>query len=462
MVDALALSSEGSRAETAQHSGIWLYDTKTGKRYRAQQSTFGTQKEVYCLAFSSDGCHIATGSWTGDISIWNVTTGTYKITLAKQHSAITSLAFSPDCRLVASGFRDGTVGTWNFVKGENLNERPSVEIVVSLLFLLDRRRVVSVTNSGAIAISDAGNGNIEQVLKLASGGMDQKARVIACSPNGRQIACGAMSIYSWISTTRIDIWDTMSQRTEHRVIISNRVSILPYSSDSLYLAAGAVPQLTADQATIKLWKIETGELEQSLICRSLPAPGSDLRDVNTRQTVTAIAFSHDQRWLAAATSHNARNYHSVELWDIKQSGPLQSGRLLRWIRLVGKFAADEMNTRSERAHKMIHNLYRREPTRCMTVDAPISLCCFSLDDAYLVTSHGVIHMCNDDELSLSPVNTVTPYLYMRDRCLCYGDRILLMLPTSFDVKDYDICEDSVTIASAHGRLTTLEIDTEAL
>ena len=57
---------------------------------------------VESACFSSDGQTLATGHWN-TINLWDISTGTHKMTLRGQEKSIVSLSFSPDGQTLASG-----------------------------------------------------------------------------------------------------------------------------------------------------------------------------------------------------------------------------------------------------------------------------------------------------------------------------------------------------------------------
>jgi len=67
---------------------------------------------VDSLAFSPDGRWLASGSWDGTVSLWEIPSGRRVATLEGHTSYVLSVAFSPDGRLLASGSGDGTVILW--------------------------------------------------------------------------------------------------------------------------------------------------------------------------------------------------------------------------------------------------------------------------------------------------------------------------------------------------------------
>ena len=86
--------------------GVWLYDTDTGIELSL---IAGHTDSIECIAISSDGKLLATGSNDKGIKIWDIETRTRKATLVKHIDDVRSVAFSPNGKTLASTSEDATV-----------------------------------------------------------------------------------------------------------------------------------------------------------------------------------------------------------------------------------------------------------------------------------------------------------------------------------------------------------------
>lgn len=323
---------------------------------------------------------------------------------------------------------------WNVINGNS--QQSALEgtraSITSLAFLPGTGRVVSASGGDSIAVRRVGCGNAEQILQLEP---HSQVILVACSPNGQQIACGCSTETSCL----ICVWDNQGQQVIQRLDAGARISVLSYSSESQYLAAGCISdtpvvtkgpaRLALDPAIVKVWNIETSEVEQTLVCQTISPLNKGLRHSKLVHKVTALAFSHDRRQLAAATSYDAMDYHSVEVWKLAHPDLLRSKRIV----------------------KMIQKLRPSKPVYYRAMNESISMLRFTPDDSYLMTSNGNM------QLRSSPVTMVPRCMYIRDRCLYYGDRILFMVPVSLNVTYYDIDEKQVAIGLGGGQVATFEI-----
>lgn len=75
---------------------------------------------VRSIAFSPDGCYLASGSDDNTVKLWNLTTATghCQQTTEGHNDRVRSVAFSPDGRQLASASIDTTVKLWDLATGQ--------------------------------------------------------------------------------------------------------------------------------------------------------------------------------------------------------------------------------------------------------------------------------------------------------------------------------------------------------
>src|SRR6266702_3873816 len=76
----------------------------------------GHTSQVSCVAFSSDGQTMASGSSDATIKLWNLASGQELRTLAEHTDVVWSVAFRPDGQILASGSNDNTIKIWGEMK----------------------------------------------------------------------------------------------------------------------------------------------------------------------------------------------------------------------------------------------------------------------------------------------------------------------------------------------------------
>jgi hypothetical protein len=137
------LSPDGNTVAAADEGGraLSLWDVETG---RLKHRAAGHRLPTHCIAFSSAGSIIASGSDDQDIQLWDAATGQPQISLHCHHSPVVALAFSPDGRTLASGGITGIVLLWNVATAHQLLrlEGPANGIQ-SLVFSPDGRKLAA-------------------------------------------------------------------------------------------------------------------------------------------------------------------------------------------------------------------------------------------------------------------------------------------------------------------------------
>lgn len=138
---------------TCADSTARIWDAATGQQIRVMQHP----DYVWCVAVSSDGRLLATGSGGGmrslvtmnykqgtdnKIRIWDSATGNMIGELAGHDHTVRRLAFSPDGRYVASGGIDKTLRLWDVASGDELAKVDSGAWVTSVQFLPDGKSLV--------------------------------------------------------------------------------------------------------------------------------------------------------------------------------------------------------------------------------------------------------------------------------------------------------------------------------
>lgn len=112
-INDIAYSPDSSRLAVASSIGIWIYDAGTGEEFALFTGHGGT---VERLAYSPDGCFIASISDNKTVQLWDAVTGEQKIILNHDDN-VTDFLYSPDGSTIITNSQ-GKVFLWNVVTGE--------------------------------------------------------------------------------------------------------------------------------------------------------------------------------------------------------------------------------------------------------------------------------------------------------------------------------------------------------
>jgi WD40 repeat protein len=69
-------------------------------------------------AFSPDGTQLVTGSWDGELILWDLASGMARHTMRGHTDIVTAVRFSPSGRIIASSSRDKSLRFWDTVTGQ--------------------------------------------------------------------------------------------------------------------------------------------------------------------------------------------------------------------------------------------------------------------------------------------------------------------------------------------------------
>lgn len=240
-----------------------------------------TFSSILCVALSSNGELLATGTTTGEISVWGADRTSLRFTRTEHSDGIRAVAFSPDGKMLVSGSEDATLRLWDTNTGQCMNilhehTRP----VHSVAFSPDGWTIASGSEDATVRTWDTTTGRCLAILHGHRGWV----RCVAFSSDGNIIASGGedMMVRLW----DINTGQCLKVLKEH----SDAVRALAFSPGDGLLVSGSYDK------SVRIWDTSTGDCLQVL------------RGHTDR--VRAVAFSADGRILASGSDDT-----TIQLWD---------------------------------------------------------------------------------------------------------------------------------------------------
>jgi WD40 repeat protein/serine/threonine protein kinase len=342
---AVAFSADGRLLAVGNAGTVTVWDWRS----RRIRHSFGDHdKRAITVAFSRYGRRLASGGWSGKLSLWDPEAGgeplcTFPDSRQARHP-VAALAFSPDGGRLATANFARSVDVWDTTTGERLLRLPHSGLVPGVAYSLpDGLRLASAGEDKTVHIWDAETGREVLALhghkgycgcvayspdgfRLASASRDGTIRIwdatplqdherqetltftrhtdevwsVAVSPDGQRIASGG-----WGSKP-VKVWDVRTGQVygefPHR---TDFVFCVDWHPDGQRVASAG---LYGQFMTVKVWDARTGE-EIYRLPVHLGEP-----------EIFAAAFSPDGRYLVTGRHNGA-----VQVWDAqtgKEVGPL--------------------------------------------------------------------------------------------------------------------------------------------
>ncbi len=295
-VRSVAVNPEGSRIAVAVGSTVHVWNVVKGEEDVALR---GHDRQVNAVAFSPDGCLLATGGDDKAVRVWNATTGDELLTLRRHTEPVSAVAFSPDGGRLASSSYDSTVRLWDSQTGAEIFALTGhTRGVTAVAFSPDGSRLASVSDDQTVRLWDTRTG----VETLSLRGNHDLLAGVAFSPDGTRLATAERD-------GPVRVWDARPPAPD--LVLqghTGEVTGAAFSPDGARLATSAA------DGTARLWDVRHGGAERVLTGHEGP--------------VNAPAFSPDGTRVATVSEDK-----TAKLWDAR------TGKVLLTLRGVTPLTA---------------------------------------------------------------------------------------------------------------------------
>lgn len=271
------------------------------------------ESTIRTTAFSPDGKLLAVGGGKGihrkpndppsaELSVWDVTTRTKRVTLEGHTDSIWTVAFSPDGKTLASGSFDKTVRLWDVATGKELavlKDSPCGVFSVafspdgktlagSVWVCFDKEMKADWSKPGTVLLWDVATQKVRTTLKVDIGAVKQ----LAFSPDGKTLATAARKLDAkkdQFVSGEVWFWDVATgKHTDTLKAHPAGFSAFAYSPDGKTLATAGdqwdEPEPSPGRVRVKLWDTATLKFKAS--------------ESFFESAVSGLAFSSDNKMLA--------------------------------------------------------------------------------------------------------------------------------------------------------------------
>jgi WD40 repeat protein len=237
---ALALSPDGHwLLSGGDLQTVTLWDLSTGKQTR----TWNAPSSIRSLAFNNDNRTFAVGM-DQEIALWQVDAQHESRTLKAHKDWVTCLAFSSDGKTLASGSKDLSVRLWDVAAGRPLATlNGSSQPLMAVLFNPNGHTLACLDASMSIKIWDVPAGTVQRTLEGMS--LGYLPTVMAFSRDGQTFASAG--------TGAVVVWD-VAHSFKH-LVLQNRVESLAvaFNGDATQVFSGGA------DGVLEAWNPVTGE-----------------------------------------------------------------------------------------------------------------------------------------------------------------------------------------------------------
>jgi guanine nucleotide-binding protein subunit beta-2-like 1 protein len=223
---------------------VWKLTREEGKYGVPKRRLKGHSHYVQDVAISSDGQFALSGSWDGNLRLWDLNTGATTKRFVGHTKDVLSVAFSADNRQIVSGSRDKTIRIWNTL-GQckyTITEDGHKEWVSCVRFSPNQQAALIVSAGWDKVVKVW---TLEHFIKLRTNllGHTGYINTVTVSPDGSLCASGGKDGTAML-------WDLNEGRHLSSLDAGDTINALCFSPIRYWLCA-------ATGKSIKIWDLES-------------------------------------------------------------------------------------------------------------------------------------------------------------------------------------------------------------
>ncbi|MFN2590052.1 MAG: AAA family ATPase [Actinomycetota bacterium] len=247
--------------------------------------------QPFAASFSPDGERLAVASIEDAVGthIFDVRSGRELFSLDDQEFGATDVDWSPNGRWIATAAGDFTARIWDAKSGANLFTLfGHISSVDGVDWSADSTRLATAGSDGTAKVWEIDENGGQELLSLSAQDMRSGVWGVAMSPDGNGVITGDGAI------TAVKIWDVgPSGDAEWRNLSSG---LFLYQHGVAFLSDDRLAASGPD-GSVRLWDIQTGKLEASLVGQGPPGSSVDtIRESLDGKLVAGIIDGLAQAW----------------------------------------------------------------------------------------------------------------------------------------------------------------------
>ncbi|XP_010540016.1 PREDICTED: receptor for activated C kinase 1A [Tarenaya hassleriana] len=261
--------------------------TKDDKAYGVPQRRLtGHSHFVEDVVLSSDGQFALSGSWDGELRLWDLATGTSTRRFVGHSKDVLSVAFSLDNRQIVSASRDRSIKLWNtlgeckytIAEGAGEGHRDWVSCVRFSPNTL-QPTIVSASWDKTVKVWNLSNCKLRSTLVGHTGYVS----TVAVSPDGSLCASGGKDGV-------VLLWDLAEGKKLYSLEAGAVIHSLCFSPNRYWLCA-------ATEQSIKIWDLESKSIVEDLKV-DLKAEAEKSDGAGSAATKTKVIYCTSLNWSA--------------------------------------------------------------------------------------------------------------------------------------------------------------------